>query len=309
MANVSHEIKTPVTAIKVSVETLEEAGSDLPEPLRKFLRIIERHADRLAALVGDVLSISALESNSSEQGMRFSFQRERLLDILTTAKELCRSKAEAAGVALELECSPDLAVRADSSLLEQAVVNLIDNAVKYSPAGSSVTVSAVSRDGGSIEIRVTDHGCGIDKKEHERIFERFYRVDKARSRKLGGTGLGLSIVKHIVLAHGGTVHVESEPGKGATFVIELPPPGGRGCGAGILTRDSRFRTQTADGSGTTGPACRPTKKNGPPYLCEGYGARCFSGETEERYLYCGLSVRKGLAAKPSLLQRFTSPRY
>lgn len=225
VANVSHEIKTPVTAIKASVETLEEAGSDLPEPLRKFLRIIERHADRLAALVGDVLSISALESNSSEQGMRFSFQRERLLDILTTAKELCRSKAEAAGVALELECSPDLAVRADSSLLEQAVVNLIDNAVKYSPAGSRVTVSAVSRDGGSIEIRVTDHGCGIDKKEHERIFERFYRVDKARSRKLGGTGLGLSIVKHIVLAHGGTVHVESEPGKGATFVIELPPPG------------------------------------------------------------------------------------
>ena len=223
VANVSHEIKTPVTAIKASVETLEEAGSELPEPLRKFLRIIERHADRLSALVSDVLSISALESNPSTQGMRFSFKRESLLDILTTAKELCRSKAEAAGVALELECSPEVVVTADSSLLEQAVVNLIDNAVKYSPSGSAVTISGRTA-GNRVEIRVADHGCGIDPKEHERIFERFYRVDKARSRKFGGTGLGLSIVKHIVLAHEGTVRVESAPGKGAVFIIELPAP-------------------------------------------------------------------------------------
>lgn len=223
VANVSHEIKTPVTAIKASVETLEEAGADLPEPLRKFLRIIERHADRLAALVSDVLSISALESNSSTQGMRFTFKREVLSDILSTAKELCRSKAEAAGVSLELDCSPDVIVSADSSLLEQAVVNLVDNAVKYSPSGSCVKISGTGC-ADHIEIRVTDHGCGIDKKEHDRIFERFYRVDKARSRKLGGTGLGLSIVKHIVLAHGGSVRVESEPGKGAAFIIELPLP-------------------------------------------------------------------------------------
>ena len=221
VANVSHEIKTPVTAIKASVEALEEAGAGLPEPLRKFLRIIERHADRLTALVSDVLSISALESDPSAQGMRFTFKRENLSDILATAKELCRSKAEAAGVSLELDCSPALVVSADASLLEQAVMNLIDNAVKYSPQGESVRISAASI-GERVEIRVTDHGCGIDKKEHERIFERFYRVDKARSRKLGGTGLGLSIVKHIVLAHKGTVHVESEPGKGASFVIDLP---------------------------------------------------------------------------------------
>ncbi len=224
VANVSHEIKTPVTAIKASVEALEESGADLPEPLRKFLQIIERHADRLEALVSDVLSLSALESNSSAQGMRFTFKREKVAEILATAKELCRAKAEAAGVVLELDCPKELEVVADSSLLEQAVMNLIDNAVKYSPSGSSVRITGKTSDE-QVEIRVTDHGCGIDSKEHERIFERFYRVDKARSRKLGGTGLGLSIVKHIVLAHEGTVHVESEPGQGASFVIELPLPG------------------------------------------------------------------------------------
>lgn len=223
VANVSHEIKTPVTAIKASVEALEEAGDELPEPLRKFLQIIERHADRLSALVSDVLSISALESGSSSQGMLFTFKNEKLLNILSTAKELCHPKAEEAKVSLELNCSPDIVVSADASLLEQAVVNLIDNAVKYSIQGSTVNISGIAS-GKYVVIRVEDHGCGIDKKEHDRIFERFYRIDKARSRKLGGTGLGLSIVKHIALAHGGRVHVESETGKGAAFVITLPAP-------------------------------------------------------------------------------------
>lgn len=221
VANVSHEIKTPVTAIKTAVETLAAQSDSFPPPLRRFLEIIGRHADRLADLVGDVLSLSALESGSSSMGMLFSFRQESLFRILQTALELCRSRAESAQVTLKLECGEKIRLFADASLLEQAVVNLVDNAIKYSPAGETVRIAGAEKED-HILIRVSDHGCGIPEQEHDRIFERFYRVDKARSRKLGGTGLGLSIVKHIVLAHHGTVHVESVPGEGSTFVIELP---------------------------------------------------------------------------------------
>ena len=221
VANVSHEIKTPVTAIKTAVETLAAQEDSFPPPLRRFLEIIGRHADRLSDLVDDVLSLSALESGESSMGMLFSFRREPLAGILKTALELCRSRAENAHVALELDCPEGIAVAADASLLEQAVVNLVDNAIKYSPAGETVRIDG-SETGDHVIIRVRDNGCGIPPGEHERIFERFYRVDKARSRKLGGTGLGLSIVKHIVMAHHGTVHVESSPGHGSAFLIELP---------------------------------------------------------------------------------------
>ena len=221
VANVSHEIKTPVTAIKTAVETLSAEEDSFPPPLRKFLEIIGRHADRLSALVSDVLSLSALESNPSEQGMLFNFRKENLADILKTAIELCASRAENAGVKLLLDCPEDLTVNADSSLLEQAVVNLVDNAVKYSPSGETVRITGAET-AARILIAVEDHGCGIPEKEHKRIFERFYRVDKARSRKLGGTGLGLSIVKHIAFAHNGNVRLESAPGTGSTFIIELP---------------------------------------------------------------------------------------
>lgn len=221
VANVSHEIKTPVTAIKTAVETLAAQSDSFPPPLRRFLEIIGRHADRLADLVGDVLSLSALESGSSSMGMLFSFRQESLFRILQTALELCRSRAESAQVTLKLECGEKIRLFADASLLEQAVVNLVDNAIKYSPAGETVRIDGEEKED-HILIRVSDHGCGIPEQEHDRIFERFYRVDKARSRKLGGTGLGLSIVKHIVLAHHGTVHVESVPGEGSTFIIELP---------------------------------------------------------------------------------------
>lgn len=221
VANVSHEIKTPVTAIKTAVETLSAEEDSFPPPLRKFLEIIGRHADRLSALVSDVLSLSALESNPSEQGMLFNFRKENLADILKTAIELCASRAENAGVKLLLDCPKDLTVNADSSLLEQAVVNLVDNAVKYSPSGETVRITGAET-AARILIAVKDHGCGIPEKEHKRIFERFYRVDKARSRKLGGTGLGLSIVKHIAFAHNGNVRLESAPGTGSTFIIELP---------------------------------------------------------------------------------------
>lgn len=223
VANVSHEIKTPVTAIKTAVETLSAQEDAFPPPLRKFLEIIGRHADRLSDLVGDVLSLSALESGETSMEMLFTFRKENLSDILKTAVELCRSRADSAGVKLILECRDNITVSADASLLEQAVVNLVDNAVKYSPAGEPVRIIG-SAAGKHVFIGVSDRGCGIPISEHERIFERFYRVDKARSRKLGGTGLGLSIVKHIALAHNGTVRLESSPGHGSTFIIELPNP-------------------------------------------------------------------------------------
>ena len=221
VANVSHEIKTPITAIKTSIETLTAEEDAFPPPLRKFLEIISRHADRLSDLVGDVLSLSALESGTTSLESLFTFQKENLAGILKTAVELCHSRAETANVKLVLECRDDITVTADASLLEQAVVNLVDNAVKYSPAGGTVRVIG-SVNGAYTVIGVCDNGCGIPASEHERIFERFYRVDKARSRKLGGTGLGLAIVKHIALAHHGKVRLESIPNRGSTFIIELP---------------------------------------------------------------------------------------
>ncbi len=221
VANVSHEIKTPITAIKTSIETLSAEEDAFPPPLRKFLEIISRHADRLSDLVSDVLSLSALESGAASLESLFTFREENLAGILKTAIELCRSRAETANVKLVLECRDDITVTADASLLEQAVVNLVDNAVKYSPAGGTVRIIG-SVSGTHAVIDVCDNGCGIPASEHERIFERFYRVDKARSRKLGGTGLGLAIVKHIALAHHGRVRLESAPGHGSTFIIELP---------------------------------------------------------------------------------------
>ena len=221
VANVSHEIKTPITAIKTSIETLTAEEDAFPPPLRKFLEIISRHADRLSDLVGDVLSLSALESGTTSLESLFTFQKENLAGILKTAVELCHSRAETANVKLALECRDDITVTADASLLEQAVVNLVDNAVKYSPAGGTVRIIG-SVNGAYIVIGVCDNGCGIPASEHERIFERFYRVDKARSRKLGGTGLGLALVKHIALAHHGKVRLESAPDRGSTFIIELP---------------------------------------------------------------------------------------
>jgi two-component system phosphate regulon sensor histidine kinase PhoR len=141
--------------------------------------------------------------------------------ILARAIQACENKAEAKKIRLELDCREDLKGRVNPALLEQAVVNLIDNAINYTEEGKSVTIRA--REGEQeILIQVEDHGSGIERKHLDRIFERFYRVDKSRSRKLGGTGLGLSIVKHIMEAHGGRVSVESQPGRGSTFTLHLP---------------------------------------------------------------------------------------
>ncbi len=219
VANVSHEIKTPITAIKGFVETLQEGKTHDPEDVKRFLGIIHRHVDRLEAIVEDLLALSRIEKEAEAEEIILGVPLVR--GILARAIQACENKAEAKKIRLELDCSEELKGKINPRLLEQAVVNLLDNAINYSEEGTSVAVAA-EETAQEILIRVQDHGSGIERKHQERIFERFYRVDKSRSRKLGGTGLGLAIVKHIVQSHGGRVSVESQLGEGSTFTLHLP---------------------------------------------------------------------------------------
>ncbi|MCE2727491.1 MAG: ATP-binding protein [Planctomycetaceae bacterium] len=218
VANVSHELKTPVASIKGFVETLLDGAADDPADNRRFLEIVARQADRLAAIIEDLLALSRIEQ--SEGSGTLPMEPQPLLAILAAAAEDCRPRAIERSIQLDVECPPDLTATVNGPLLEQAVINLVDNAIKYSEPGKTVWMSA-AHDGGCL-IRVRDEGCGIAAEHLPRLFERFYRVDKARSRQQGGTGLGLAIVKHIVQAHGGTVAVESTPGVGTTFTLRLP---------------------------------------------------------------------------------------
>ncbi|MFO7494593.1 MAG: ATP-binding protein [Desulfobacterales bacterium] len=221
VANVSHEIRTPLTAIQGFVETLMQAAED-PEERRRFLDIIQRHVNRLNDILEDLLALARLEQRG--EGATVTLETTPLRGVIETAAQLVQWKADARGVRLALDCAADITVKVDATLLEQALINLIDNAVKYSPEKETVHVAAVQADG-ELQIRVRDHGPGIPQKYQPRIFERFYRVDKARSRKIGGTGLGLAIVKHISQVHGGRVSLESSSGRGSTFTIHLPTPG------------------------------------------------------------------------------------
>ena len=219
VSNVSHELKTPITAVKGALETLlEGALEEDPAAARRFLEVAARHSDRLASIIDDLLSLSRLEQ---QEGAALEKQECVLEGIARGAMQVCQDKADARRVSLELQAEAGLVAAVNSQLLEQALTNLIDNAIKYSNPGSPVDIS-VRRTGAGIALTVRDRGIGIPKQDLPRVFERFYRVDKARSRELGGTGLGLAIVKHIVLAHGGTVQAESEPGAGSAFTIELP---------------------------------------------------------------------------------------
>jgi two-component system phosphate regulon sensor histidine kinase PhoR len=219
VANVSHEIRTPITAIKGFVETLRDGAMQSPQDAERFLGIVQNHVQRLESLVEDLLSLSRIEEDKEKE--QIILEEKPLKEVLVGALQLCQVKAEPKQVRMELSCREDLVARINPSLLGQAVVNLLDNAIKYSEPGKTIWVQLEAREK-EILLRVRDEGCGIEKKHLERLFERFYRVDKARSRKLGGTGLGLAIVKHIMEAHGGRVSVESQPGRGSTFTLHLP---------------------------------------------------------------------------------------
>jgi len=219
VANVSHELRTPITSIKGFVETLLDGALQKPEEANRFLNVIASQVDRLNAIIEDLLLLSRTEYNA-EKG-EINMEEQNINPALKSAVQLCTVKAEEKSINLTLETEDNLNAKINMPLLEQAVSNLIDNAIKYSEQGKEVKIKA-QKTSNIIVISVTDYGCGIEKEHLSRIFERFYRVDKARSRKLGGTGLGLSIVKHIAQAHGGKVSVDSTPGKGSTFKLELP---------------------------------------------------------------------------------------
>jgi two-component system phosphate regulon sensor histidine kinase PhoR len=219
VANVSHELRTPVTSIKGFVETLLDGAMNQPDELRRFLEIVAAQTDRLNAIIEDLLTLSRIEQE--EEKAEIALTASSVRQVLETAVEVCRLKTEEKKIAIELTCDPSLMAAMNAPLLEQAVINLLDNAIKYSYPDGTIFLSAEPT-AGEIVLRVRDEGCGIGREHLPRIFERFYRVDKARSRKLGGTGLGLAIVKHIAQVHGGRAEVESTLGKGSLFSIHLP---------------------------------------------------------------------------------------
>jgi two-component system phosphate regulon sensor histidine kinase PhoR len=217
VANASHELRTPLASIKAYAETLS-GGAVPPEEAKDFLGEIEANADRMAKLVDDLLDLSALESGR----MPPAYERLVLGAVAAEAAAGLKPLAARKRIVLRVEPFHDLPpVRADRSQIKQVLVNLLDNAVKYTPDDGLVRLEGRS-EGGLVTVSVTDNGIGIPAADLPRVFERFYRADKARSRELGGTGLGLSIVKHIIEAHGGTVAASSEPGKGSRFSFTIP---------------------------------------------------------------------------------------
>jgi two-component system phosphate regulon sensor histidine kinase PhoR len=218
VANASHELRTPIAAVRSATETLRTGALDDRVAATRFLDMIDRNAQRLQSLVEDMLELSKLESNA------FKLKREAvdLPRVLPIVLALFRERAEKKRVSLTAELPAELpAIEGDARALEHVLSNLVDNAIKYCPPGARIVVSAAGEDG-RVRLVVADDGPGIAPEHLSRVFERFYRVDAGRSRELGGTGLGLSIVKHMVEAMRGKVSVESEVGKGATFVVSLP---------------------------------------------------------------------------------------
>jgi two-component system phosphate regulon sensor histidine kinase PhoR len=217
VANVSHELRTPLSIIKGYVETLLDDQPPDADTTRQFLNTIQRHSRRLEALIADLLSISALES----QQARLNFEPVSMRAAAQSVLDELARQAQERSITVWLKIPEQLpAVRADTQRLHQVLFNLLDNAIKYTQAGGHVTILATEKEG-AIETAVADDGVGIGPEHLPHVFERFYRVDKARSRELGGTGLGLSIVKHIVQSHGGRVWAESQVEKGSTFYFTL----------------------------------------------------------------------------------------
>jgi len=218
VANVSHELRTPLTAIQGYLETLREGALDEPAVARRFLNIAHTHTERLSRLVEDLLQLSDIETGK----VVLDLSPVNVYEVASDVSAIFESRATQKNLALLNRVLPELRVHADRDRLSQILVNLVDNALKYTPEEGQITLDARRASGGFVEVRVSDTGIGIPSTDLPRITERFYRVDRARSRELGGTGLGLAIVKHLVQIHGGELRIESELGKGTTVRFTLP---------------------------------------------------------------------------------------
>lgn len=222
VANVSHELRTPITSIRGYVETLLDGALDIREDAERFLHIVLRQSERLSTIIDDLLVLSRIEEDTKQDQIKL--EKGQLRTVIEAALQTCQLKADAAGIKMAIECPDDIVVRMNATLLEQALVNLLINAITYSKRGDWVTIQCAVVDNDlakEVRIVVRDTGCGIARKHLPRLFERFYRSDKARSRKLGGTGLGLAIVKHIAQAHNGRIEVSSVEGEGSEFTLIL----------------------------------------------------------------------------------------
>ncbi len=216
ISNVSHELRTPLAALKALTETLQGGALEDPPAAHRFLEQMETEVDSLSLMVSELLELSRIESGR----VPLTLAPTRPIDIVTPAFERLYLQAERAGLTLTLECPEELPpVMADATRVQQVVVNLLHNAIKFTPSGGNVTVRAMQQDR-AVRFSVSDTGIGITAEDLSRIFERFYKVD--RSRATSGTGLGLAIARHLVEAHGGRIWVESEVGKGSTFYFSIP---------------------------------------------------------------------------------------
>jgi two-component system phosphate regulon sensor histidine kinase PhoR len=218
VANVSHELRTPLSLIRTATETLIDGGKNDPAITARFLEIIDKHASRLTLLIDDLLLLARLDSGRVELGLQRIPLRDTVQESLDDDALIARGR----GVSLANEVPGGLIAYADPVRLRQVLGNLVENAIKYGRAEGNVGITARLVSGGMIEVAISDDGPGIPEEARDRIFERFYRVDKARSREQGGTGLGLAIVKNVVQAHGGDVRVQSALGKGTTFFFTIP---------------------------------------------------------------------------------------
>jgi len=216
----SHGIDNPVgSSLLRVVETLQEMlVTNDTQQSKKFLNIIEKNVTRMIELINDLLALSRLERL---QGTNIQFENQPLATLIQGAVNICHARINAKDITVSIDCPEDLTARVDPILMEQAIINLVDNAVKYNPEGSQIAI-AVTRQNHSLDIVIKDNGIGIDKEHLPKIFNRFYRIDRGRSRNEGGTGLGLAIVKHIIQYHNGKIDVDSTKGSGSCFKISIP---------------------------------------------------------------------------------------
>lgn len=220
ISNVSHELRTPITSINGFIETLLDGAVDDPDNAKRFLRIVKTQSQRLTNIIVDLLTLARLEDERTQESL--ILQEEDLQSVLEEVFESCAPHAEQQQIGLTIQSESGLSAVIDRSLIVQAMNNLVENAIKYSGEGKEILLTAQSDESQYVCLSVKDQGIGIARQHLNRLFERFYRVDRARSRDLGGTGLGLAIVKHIAQVHSGSVEVESEIGVGSCFVIRLP---------------------------------------------------------------------------------------